>query len=65
MNELLKQFHRSRAPARGCPYSTPKESAPSIVGVALAATLAPAGAFPCFHRPALHLFFNIKCYESE
>src|SRR5258708_40173453 len=57
MNEPLKQFHRSRAPARGCPYSTPKESAPSIVGVALAATLAPPEAFPCFNRPACLVSF--------
>src|SRR5258708_5438118 len=46
MNEPLKQFHRSRAPARGCPYYTRSSfPRPCIVGAGLAPALE--------HRPYL------------
>ena len=44
----------------GCPYYTTKESAPSIVGVALAATLALAGALERYMRLRGSFISSIK-----
>ncbi len=56
MNDPLKRVHRSQAPTMGALLYSERASqaAPSIVGVALAATLAPCGCpRPPHHQAAL------------